>query len=251
MTAILAYLDCAPESGISDEYSLDVTGTVDTVNGTFCNADNSLLIGNPRNMYLTCDIIDHPDLKSCKASEGDHQVTFLSYLAVRVAYQWSINIVFGVFDGASLRLAHQHESDYSAVVVWTQILSAFGTLVPGLVVQDAEEGSGGTTYIDQGNDPKCLKNVPFLTEATDYSVVFYIQDICLALSIAVTFFLDIRMDKSGEKTIDALKKVGSKPALVYFFQILLFGIMWGVHDTFLLAFWSEDLGASSSLISNC
>ncbi len=80
-------------------------------------------------------------------------------------------------------------------------------------------------------------------------MVFYIQDICLAISIAISAFLEIRMDKSGQKTIEALKGIVSKPALLLFLKVGLIGLAWGVHDTYLVAYWSEELGASSSLIS--
>ena len=94
-----------------------------------------------------------------------------------------------------------------------------------------------------------LINLILFSESTDYSMLFYIQDICLAISIALCFFLDINMDRSGQPTKDALKRIVSKPALLFFLLLTFNGTMWGVHDTFLLAYWSEDLGASSSLIS--
>ena len=140
---IVNYLDCHAEATITDEYSLHVTGTIDTVNGTFCSAQNTLLSMDQKNIYLKCYIIDHPHLSSCADFEGDHGLTFVSYLLIRTAYQWAINIVFAVMDGASLRLANQHGSDFSAVAVWTTLTSTFGTLIPGIVVEDSEEGSGG------------------------------------------------------------------------------------------------------------
>ena len=137
------YLDCHPDVDISDVYSIEVTGTVGTVNGTFCNAQNTLLAMDQRNIYLKCNIIGHPKMTSCMDSEGDHSLTFISNLSMRVIYQWALNIVFAVMDGASLRLAKQHDSDFSTVAFWNQLFTTFGTLIPGIVVEDSGEGSGG------------------------------------------------------------------------------------------------------------
>ena len=41
------------------------------------------------------------------------------------------------------RLAKEHNSDFSKVAITNQIASVIASLIPALVLRDAEEGSGG------------------------------------------------------------------------------------------------------------
>ena len=206
---------------------MTVTGTVDTVNGTFCQAEADLIpIRQHRSDFLKCNVVGHPLLEACRDAEGDHGATFFSYLAARTAFQWSINIMFGVMDGTTLTMAKQHKSDYSRVAVFTQLATTFGMLVPGFILDD---GTGG--------------------ESTDYTILFYIQDICLAISIVFVLTLDVRMERSGQKTLEALKNIWSRPAMILFTMLTLVGAMWGIQDTYAIAYLSDEQGASSQLIS--
>ncbi len=75
------------------------------------------------------------------------------------------------------------------------------------------------------------------------------QDACLAVTILITLTLDIRMDRSGQKTREALKQIWSGPAVILFALVFVMGASWGVHDTYLIPYLSDTLNASSSLIS--
>jgi hypothetical protein len=86
-------------------------------------------------------------------------------------------------------------------------------------------------------------------ESTDYTILFYIMDICSAIAILLCLRLNVKIDPSGQTTKEALKKIWSKPAIIFFTFQLLYGIMWGVHDTYVIAHLSDELGASSRLIS--
>ena len=47
----------------------------------------------------------------------------------------------------------------------------------------------------------------------------------------------------------ALKKLFNLPALIFFGILFHGGALWGVHDTYLLIYLQNELGASSKLVS--
>ena len=52
---------------------------------------------------LHCDIVDYPGMVPCTKTVGSHSVTFYSYLAARMAFDWAYKGVSALLDGASLR----------------------------------------------------------------------------------------------------------------------------------------------------
>ncbi len=85
--------------------------------------------------------------------------------------------------------------------------------------------------------------------ATSYSILFYLINGFLALSICFVVTLDVRMDQSGQKTTEALRNIWTRPAILFFTLLTYFGIAWGILDTYSLAYLSQSQGASSQLIS--
>ena len=69
------------------------------------------------------------------------------------------------------------------------------------------------------------------------------------LAAALMIWLDVTMERSGQSTADALKKIWNKSALIVFALLLILGIQWGVQDSFVLVHLTEDQGASSQLTS--
>ena len=57
------------------------------------------------------------------------------------------------------------------------------------------------------------------------------------------------MKKSPLATGESLKKIWNKASLIFFSILFIKGIVNGVKDTYLVPYLSEDLGASSQLIS--
>ena len=57
------------------------------------------------------------------------------------------------------------------------------------------------------------------------------------------------MKKSALSTKESLKKIWNKASLIFFSLLLIVGILFGVKDTYLVPYLTEDLGASSQLIS--
>ena len=69
------------------------------------------------------------------------------------------------------------------------------------------------------------------------------------LAAALIIWLNVTMERSGQSTVDALKKIWNKSALVVFTLLLILGMQWGVQDSFVLVHLTDDLGASSQLTS--
>ena len=91
-----------------------------------------------------------------------------------------------------------------------------------------------------------------IAEETDYSILFYACDIFLVIAAAMTVWLKVDMEKSGQTTKESLKRLWTKPAVILFLFVFTLGYGWGVRDTYLFAYLQDELGASSSLISkNC
>ena len=124
---------------VTEDYKLQVMKTIETLDGTFCHATNAVLEeGSAEKIYFSCEIDGHPELQPCR---GSWRATFYSYLVAKTVYQGAMNVVFGVLDGVTMRLAKQHGSDFSAVAVWTQLATAAGALVPAFILEDGETGT--------------------------------------------------------------------------------------------------------------
>ncbi len=95
------YLICETEVLVGEDYDLVVDGLAQTANGTLCSASDANLASSYES--VRCKIISHPMMTTCHKTEGDHRTTFFYYLACRAVFQWSINSMFSLFDGAVLR----------------------------------------------------------------------------------------------------------------------------------------------------
>ena len=177
------------------------------------------------------------------------------------------------------RLAKEHNSDFSKVAIWTQIAAPVGALIPGFLLEDADENSRGNqsseAYLDKfdpfKNHAKCIAiliilqykqylfwsiyipkhiyNQLLLAEETNYSILFYACDVFLVIAAIMSLWLKVEMEKSGQTTKESLKMLWTRPTIIFFSFMLILGYGWGVRDTYLFAYLQDELGASSSLIS--
>ena len=92
-----------------------------------------------------------------------------------------------------------------------------------------------------------MRNV--ITESTDYSILFYMLDACLFIVCVLSLWLTVTMRKSPLTTTESLKKIWNKASLIFFSLLFTWGLLYGVKDTYLVPYLSDDLGASSQLIS--
>ena len=88
-----------------------------------------------------------------------------------------------------------------------------------------------------------------ILESTDYSVLFYIFDGCCFMVLVLSFWLKVSMKRSALSTKESLKKIWNKASLIFFSILFVVGTLYGVKDTYLIPYLTEDLGASSQLIS--
>ena len=86
-------------------YTLDAPALNDLANGTYCSSTNQEISFDELTMghVLRCDIVGYPGMDVCEKTEGSHSVTFYSYLAARMAYDWMYKGVYALLDGTSLR----------------------------------------------------------------------------------------------------------------------------------------------------
>ena len=88
-----------------------------------------------------------------------------------------------------------------------------------------------------------------ISESTDYSILFYILDGCLLAVCVLSLWLTVTMRKRALTTTESLKKIWNKASLLFFTLLFMWGLIYGVRDTYVVPYLSDDLGASSQLIS--
>ena len=98
------------------------------------------------------------------------------------------------------------------------------------------------------SDKDCNNNNA-ISESTDYSILFYIVDGALVTVAVLSFWIRVSMRKSPLTTKESLKKIWTKAPLVLFSFLFIMGAVMGVKDTYVVPYLSDDLGASSQLIS--
>ena len=104
-----------------------------------------------------------------------------------------------------------------------------------------------TTYIEP--DMSSLAKIT-ISEPTDYSALFYIMAGFKLSAAVLVFWLTVKRDKSLQSTRESLKKIWNKPGLLLFSFLFILGFAQAVKDTYVIPYLTDDLGASSQLISN-
>ena len=144
-------------------------------------------------------------------------------------------------------MANEHHSDISKVALTNQIAQVFASLIPALVLEDAPEGSTGESA--RTVCLMCSSSLSFLPESTDYSVLFYFMAGFQTTAAALIFWLKVKIERSPQSTKESLKKILNKSALTLISFLLVMGVVSGVKDTYIVPYLTDDLGASSQLIS--
>ncbi len=78
--------------------------------------------------------------------------------------------------------------------------------------------------------------------------MYYCMDAILVVVVAITCFIDVKIEKSSESDWKALKKFMQPVFLIFFGLNLILGTTFGVADTYVAVFLEEEFGASSELI---
>ena len=86
-------------------YTFDSATISKLANGTYCKSTNQEVITDETSegRILRCDIVGYPGMDVCPKTVGSHSVTFYSYLAARMAFDWTFKGVYALLDGTSLR----------------------------------------------------------------------------------------------------------------------------------------------------
>ncbi len=69
--------------------------------------------------------------------------------------------------------------------------------------------------------------------------MFYIFDGCMVLTAAMIFKLQVKQTRTGERTLQSLKKIVTRPALILYFLVALFGMGWGIQDSYLAVYLQQ------------
>ena len=88
-------------------------------------------------------------------------------------------------------------------------------------------------------------------KVSDFKIPFFIQDgIYLIMIVIVYFFIDIKINKSPERTSfkNEFSWLLNPAAIAFYLSSIVFGIMFGAYDTFFFPFAQETLGASTSFL---
>ena len=97
------------------------------------------------------------------------------------------------------RLSKEHNSDYSKVAIWTQITGTIAALIPGLLLEDADENSGGRNKnpfpapcpLPRGKRAETFEDPYPSLESCDCKLPVCSKSVC---TIAL-FFPDLETDK--------------------------------------------------------
>ena len=84
---------------------MDTAALSQLTNGTYCKSTNhdAIMDDISEGHILRCDIVGYPGMDVCHKTVGSHTVTFYSYLAARMAFDWTFKGVYALLDGTSLR----------------------------------------------------------------------------------------------------------------------------------------------------
>ena len=138
---------------IDEDYVLNVANITTNGNGTFCTAaasdldlDSEVDLG-PGSYIKRCELVDYPRVETCITRTGKHSTSFWVYFAIRTVFQWAMNSAYSLQDGTAVHLARVHGSDYSYILLMSQLSATLAPFVTAFAIRDAEEGSGGLEQI--------------------------------------------------------------------------------------------------------
>ena len=230
------YLNCtgrdnnsSNDVSISADFSFYDATAIRGPNGTFCSSRNEYLSSysetGVEGQIEKCFISNHPDLELCTAKYGSHKMTFWTYFGLRLVFQWAIIGVFSIFDGASVQLANEHGGTYSEILKYALLAAAISTFLPSLVMKKTASKTEG------------------------YELLFYINDGFIVATALFVLGLKVKKIKTGEQTLDSLKMILTKPALLLYGLVAVFGFGWGVENSFLAVYLQESMHATTRIIS--
>ena len=138
---------------------------------------------------------------------------------------------YSVFDGASVRLANLHNSKYSYIKIYHSAFQIVAPFLAALTIKDSDE-IGGTGL---ENAYQFTQKLPSAISFSDYSVLYYVMDGFLFLTIlTVAFKVDFRVDRKEVKNdnlLVVLKNIWSIPMAIFLVGVIITGRKLRFTDT--------------------
>lgn len=158
--------------------------------------------------------------------ELDMNVTFWSYLCIRVFVGIISGTSFAMFEGAVIALLREHKADYGLQRIYATVGGMISSPVSGWMIDYASKGKG----------------------YTDFRPVFFLYAALKIISGVLMLFINLEFKKAASSVITEVVEVLKKVELIaLFLSCVVLGCAWGFIESFL--FWLlDDLGASKSLM---
>ena len=82
-----------------------------------------------------------------------------------------------------------------------------------------------------------------------YQNAYYFSDGILAICfLLVLLTLDVKVEKSKESFIEAIKRISNPASYIFFMIILGSGIGVGIYNNYVVVYLQEDMEASSAMV---
>ncbi|KAK4871463.1 hypothetical protein RN001_015587 [Aquatica leii] len=156
----------------------------------------------------------------------DIDLTFWSYLAVRVFIGMVSGTAFAMYEGAVIAVLREHKADYGLQRVYATIGGMISSPLSGWLID----------YASRGKD------------FTDYRPIFFIYAFLKIVFSVLVLFVNLEFKVPANNVISDVFYVLKKAELLTLFAaFFVLGTVWGYIESFL--FWLiQDLGGSKSLM---
>uniref|UniRef100_A0AAR5PVE4 Major facilitator superfamily (MFS) profile domain-containing protein n=1 Tax=Dendroctonus ponderosae TaxID=77166 RepID=A0AAR5PVE4_DENPD len=153
--------------------------------------------------------------------EMDMQLTFWSYLAIRVFIGIVSGTSFAMFEGAVIAILREHKADYGLQRIYATIGGMISSPLSGWMIDFASKV---------------------------FRPIFFLYASLKLVSGLLMLFINLEFKKAASSVVTDVIQVLKKLELIaLFISCLILGCAWGFIESFL--FWLlEDLGASKSLM---
>lgn len=153
------------------------------------------------------------------------QLTFWSYLAVRVFIGVIGGTSYTMFEGAVIAILREYKADYGLQRMYASIGGMISSPISGLLIDVA---SNGKAY-------------------TDFRPIFYLYAGLKIISGFLMLFINLEFKTASKSVVADVKSVMNLELITVFVASFLLGSAWGYIENYL--FWFlEDLGGTKSLM---
>ncbi|KAF7271686.1 hypothetical protein GWI33_015479 [Rhynchophorus ferrugineus] len=212
-------VECSLDNSLQDKH---IIVTIPTNLSTFRHFDfgscsQRCLLTSPRKQ-----ICSNPK----KTIEMDMNLTFWSYMLVRVFVGMVSGTSFAMFEGAVIAILREHKADYGLQRIYATIGGMISSPLSGWMIDFASKGKG----------------------YTDFRPIFFLYAGLKVVSGILMLFINLEFKKSAKSVVtDVLTVLRKLELITLFISCLILGCAWGFIESFL--FWLlEDLGGSKSLM---